>query len=149
MALHVPEVWFWFAETKKNLKNLACRHVCDLVLNYWSHINGKHWLRLFFYFNLLKDMVVSAIGMSFFISALSFRLKFLRLAVSRRRLQLKFKIDLTTILLFLEFFVGICLDLSISYVHGLKSVWIAQLFFFFDDVKVFRWFAWEGFWSGL
>ena len=107
---------------EKNLKHLRCIHVFNLVLNFCSDINEVNWLRLFFYFIVLMGMVVSAIGMIVFIFVLGFRLKFPRLAVSRKRLQFNFKTDLTTILLFLEFFVGICLDLSTSYAHGLKSV---------------------------
>ena len=46
----------------------------------------------------------SVIGMSFLIYVLGFRLKFSRIAVSRKRLQLESKSDLTTTGLFLEFF---------------------------------------------
>ena len=50
-----------------------------------------------------------------------FRLKFSRIALLWKRLQLDSKTDLTRIGLFLEFFVGICLvSLSSSNLHGLK-----------------------------
>ena len=85
--------------------------------------------------------VDSVFGINFFIQVLGFGLKFSRLAVSRKRSQSESKTDLTTTLLFLEFFVGICLDLSTSHLHGLKSVGFAQLLFFFDYIKVFRYFV--------
>ena len=54
----------------------------------------------------------------FWISA--FRFKFSRVAMSRKRLQLESKSDLTTTVLFSEIFVEICLVSSISYLHGLN-----------------------------
>ena len=53
-------------------------------------------------------IVTSVIGMSFFVYVLGFRLKFSRIAVSRKQLQLESKSDLTTAALFLEVFIGIC-----------------------------------------
>ena len=59
-----------------------------------------------------------------------FGLKFSRIAVSRKPLQLDSKTYLTTNGLLLEFFVGICLVSSFSYLRGLKSARIAQTLFF-------------------
>ena len=112
---------FWPAKARKNLNFLRCIHVFDLVLKYCSDIIEGNWLQLLFHFIVLMGIVVSVIGMSFFISVSGFRLKFSRIAVSRKRLQLEPQTDLTTTALFLEFFVGICLVLSTSYLHGLKS----------------------------
>jgi len=64
-------------------------------------------------------------------------LKFSRIAVSLKRLQLESKTDLTTIALVLEFIVGIFRVLSTSYLHGLKSARIAQLLFLLTTSKFF------------
>ena len=117
----MPEMYFWLAKTGRNLNFLRCIHVFNLVLKYCSDINEGNCLQLLFYFILLMGMVASVIGMSFFIHVLGFRLKFSRIAVSRKRLQLESKTDLTTTALFLDLFVGICLVLSTSCLHGLKS----------------------------
>ena len=92
-----------------------------------------------FYFLVLMDIVASVIGMSFFICVSGFRLKFSRIALLRKRLQLDSKTDLITKgLIFVFFFVGICLVSSTSCLHGLKSAKIAQMLFFFDDIKSIR-----------
>ena len=67
------------------------------------------------------DLVASPIAMSFFHLYFSFQFElFSRFAVSQKRLQLESKSYLTTTGLFLQFFVGICLVLPTSYLHGLK-----------------------------
>ena len=111
----MSELCFWPAKTRKNLNFLRCLHVFDLVLKYCSEINEGNWLELLFYFFVLKGIVASVVGMSFF--HLFFRLKFFGIAVSGKRLQLESKTDLTTTTLFLEFFVRICLGSSTSYLH--------------------------------
>ena len=67
-----------------------------------------------------------------------FRLKFSRIALLRKRLQLDSKSDLTTNGLILGFFVGKWLLSLTSYLCGVKSARNAQLLFFFDDIKFFR-----------
>ena len=70
-----------------------------------------------------------------------FGLKFSRFALLLKRLQLDSKIDLTTTGFLLEFYVGMCLNSSSSYLRGLKAARIARVLFFFDDVQSFRLFV--------
>ena len=107
----MPEMCFWPAKTIKNLNFLGCMHVFDMVLKYCSDINEGNLLQLLFYFIVSMGIVASVIGMGLSIYVSGFMLKFSRIAVSRKRLQLESKTDLTTTGLFLEFFVGICLIL--------------------------------------
>ena len=124
---------------EKTLNFLRCIHVIDLVLKYGSDINEQNWLQLFFYFIVLMGIGASVIGMCFFFSCVSgFRLKFFRFALLRKRLQLDSKTDLTTNGFILEFFVGKWILSLTSYLYGLKFARIAQLLFFFDDIKFFR-----------
>ena len=53
-------------------------------------------------------------------------------------MQLDYKNHLTTNGLIMGFFVGKWLLSLTSYLCGLKSAGIAQLLFFFDDMKFFR-----------
>ena len=92
----VPEICFWPIKTKKNLNFLRCIHVFDLVLKFCSDRNEGIWLQFPFYFLVLIDKVASVIDMSVFICFLGFRLKFFRIALLRKRLQLDSKTDLTT-----------------------------------------------------
>ena len=78
---------------EKTLKFLRCIHVIDLVLKYGSDINEGNWLQLLFYFIVLMGIVASAIGLSFFSYVSGFRLKFFRIALLRKRLQLDSKSD--------------------------------------------------------
>ena len=116
---------------EKTLNFLRCIHVFDLVLKYCSDINEGNWLQLLFYFIVLMGIVASVIGMSFFFSYVSgFRLKFSRIALWRKRLQLDSKSDLTTNGLILGFFNAKWPLSLTSYLYGLKSAGIAQLLFF-------------------
>ena len=108
------------------------------MLKYGSDINEGNWLQLVFYLIVLMGTVASVIGMSFFSCVSGFRLKFFRIALLRKRLQLDSKSDLTTNGLILGFFVGYWLLWLTSYLYGLKFAIIAQLFFFFDDINFFR-----------
>ena len=124
---------------EKTLNFLRCIHVIDLVLKYDSDINAENWSQLLFYLIVLMGTVASVIGMSFFLTCVSgFRLKFSRIALLRKRLQLDAKSDLTTNGLILGFFVGKWLLSLTSYLYGLKFARIVQLLFFFDDIKFFR-----------
>ena len=138
MALRVPELCFWPAKTRKSLNFLRCIHVIDLVLKYGSDIYEGNWLQLLFYFIVLMGVVAPVIGMSFFSCVSGFRLKFSRIALLRKRLQLDSKSDLTTNGLILGFFVGKWRLSLTSYLCGVKSTRNAQLLFFFDDIKFFR-----------
>ena len=104
VALCVTELCFWPAKTRINSNFLRCIHVFDLVLKYCSDKTEGNWLQLVFYFLVLTDVVASVIGMSFFIYVWGFRLKFSRIAVSRKRLQLDSKTDLITNGLIFVFF---------------------------------------------
>ena len=90
---------------EKTLNFLRCIHVLDLLLKYPSDINEGNWLQLFFYFIVLMGIVASVIGMSFFSCGSGFILKFSRIALWRKRLQLDSKSDLTTNGLILGFFL--------------------------------------------
>ena len=96
VALCVPEECFWPAQTRKSLNFLRCIYVIDVVLKYGSDINEWNWLQLFFYFIALMGIVAPVIGMSFFSCASGFGLKFSRIALLRKRLQLDSKSELTT-----------------------------------------------------
>ena len=80
----------------KTLNFLRFIYVIELVLKYVSVINEKHWLQILFYFIVLMGIVASVIGMSFFSCVSGFRLKFFRIALLQKRLQLDSKSDLTT-----------------------------------------------------
>ena len=125
---------------------LRCIHVIGLVLNYGSDINEGNWLQLLFYLIVLMVIVASVFGLSFFSYVSGFRLKFSRIALWRKRLQLDSKSDLTTNGLIFGFFVGKWILSSTSYLYGLKVARIAQLLFFFDDIKFFRCLVWGVFW---
>ena len=115
----MPEMYFWPAKTRKSLNFLGCIHVIDLVLKCGSDIDQGNWLQLLFYFIVLMGTVASIFGMSFFFSSVScFRLKFFRIALLRKRLQLDSKSDLTTNGLIWVFF---CWKMA-SFVD-LTSVW--------------------------
>ena len=88
------------------MKFLICLHVFELVLKYGSDINEGNWLQLLFGFIVLVGTVASVIGMSFFGCVSCFRLKFSRIALWWKRMQLDSKSDLTTNALVLGFFVG-------------------------------------------
>ena len=135
---------------EKTLNFLRCIHVFDLVLNYGSDINEGNWLQLPFYFFVLMGIVASVTWKSFFFSCVSaFRLKFYRIALWRKRLQLDSISDLTTNWLILGFFVGKWLLSLTSYLYRLKSARTAQLLIVFDDINFFRCFVWGVFWSVL
>ena len=91
---------------EKTLNFLRCIHVIDLVLKYGSDINEGNWLQLLFYFLVFMGIVTAVIGLSFSSCLSGFRLKFFRIALWRKRLQLDSKNDLTTNGLILGFFVG-------------------------------------------
>ena len=123
---------------EKTLNFLRCIFVIDLVLKYGSDINEGNWLQLFFYFIVLMGIVASVIGMFFFSCVSGSRLKFSRIALLRKRLQLDSKSNLTTNGLIFGFFGGKWILSLTSYLYGLKFARIAQLLFFFDDIKFFR-----------
>ena len=134
---------------EETLKFLRCIHVFDLVLKYGSDINEGNWLQPLFYFIVLIGRVASVTGMSFFSCVSGFILKFSRIALWRKRLQLDSKSDLTTNGLILAFFNGKGLISLTSYLYGLKSARHAQLLLFSDDINFFRCLVWGVFWFVL
>ena len=134
---------------EKTLNFLRCIYVIDLVLKYDSDINEENWLQLLFYLIVLMGIVASVIGLSFFSFVSGFRLKFSRIALWPKRLQLDSKSDLTTNGLILGFFVGKWVLWLTSYLYGLKFAKIAQLLFLLDDINFFRCLVWGVFWSVL
>ena len=133
---------------EKTLNFLRYIHVFDLMLKYGSDINEGNWLQLLFYFIVLMGIVASVVRMSFFTCGSGFILKFSRIALWRKRLQLDCKSDLATNGLILGFFVGKLLLSSTSYLYGLKSARIAQLLVSFDHIS-FRCLVWVAFWCVL
>ena len=149
MALRVPEMCFWPAKTRKSLKFLRGIYVIDLVLKYSSDINEGNWLQLLF-FHCIDWYSCHRYCNEFFFSYVSgFGLKFSRIALWRKHVQLDSKSDLTMNGLILGFFVGKWLLLLTSYLYGLKSARNSLLLFFFDDINVFRSLVWGVFWSVL
>ena len=131
IALCLPKMYLWPAETKKNIKLLEM-HTCLwtgaqmwfrhqwkklVTASFLLHCTEKLWLPL-----LLEWVIFSCVS--------GFRLNFSRLSLQRKRLQLDSKSVLTTNGLILGFFVGKWLPSSTSYLHGLNIAWISQLLFF-------------------
>ena len=150
MALRVPEMCFWPVKTRKNLE-LFEMHTC-----LWP--GAQIWFRHKWSKLVTASLLIHCIdGYSylryrneFFLSCVSgFSLKFSRIALLRKRLQLDSKSDLTTNGLILGVFVGKWLPSLTSYLCGVKSARNAQFFFFFDDIKFFRYSVWGVFWSVL
>ena len=75
------------------------------MLKYGSDINEGNWLQLLFYFNALMSTIFSVLVLGFFSRVSGFRLKFPRIALLPKRLQLESKKDLTTNGLILGFFM--------------------------------------------
>ena len=120
----VPEMFFWLAETRKQLNFLRCFYVFDLVLKYSSDIKEGIDIQLIFYFVILVNIVAPFMRMSFF----HLWVRFSRIVISPKRLQLHSKTDLITNGLSLGFFAGIWLFPLTSYLYGLKSARIGQFF---------------------
>ena len=102
-----------------------CIHVLDLVLKY-----GWHKLRKLVTASLLLHCIdgyscLRCWNELFFSCVSGFRLKFSRIALWRKRLQLASKSNLTTNELILRFFVGKWLLSLTSYLYRLKSARVA------------------------
>ena len=133
LAPLVPELCFWLGELSQNLNFLRCIHAFDLLLKFCSDLNEGIWLHFLFCFIVLMNLVSSVVGMSFF--HLCFKLKFSRIALLRKRLQLDSKTDLITNGLWfflLECASFRCQHCSINWnVHDLPKL------VSFDDIKFF------------
>ena len=104
VALRVPEMCLSPAKTRKNLKFLRCLHVSEQMRKYYSDINENNWLQALFYILAWMGLIALVIGLSFFICVLGVTLKFSRIAVSRKCLQLESKTVLTSTEWFLKLF---------------------------------------------
>ena len=150
VALRVPEMCFWPAKARKNLE------LFEMHTNLWQ--SAQIWFRHKWRKLVIASRLLQCIGgfsclrywNEFFFKCVScFRLKFFRIAVWLKRLQLDSISYLTTNGLILGFFVGKWLLSLTSYLFGLKSARIAQLLFFFDDISFFRCLGLGVFWSVL
>ena len=133
----------------KTLNFLRCINVNDQVLEFGSDINERNWLQLLFYFIKMVSKVVSVVGTKFFTCVSGFRLKFSRIALWRKRMQLDSKSGLTTNGLIPRFFVGKWFLSWTHYLYGLKSARTAHLLFFFEEINFFRYLVCGVFWSVL
>ena len=134
-------------EETKNF--LRCIPVFDRVLKCGSDINERNWLQVLFYFILLMGIVTAILGISFCSCVSRFRLKFSRIALWWKRLQLDSRSDIATNGSISGFFVQKWLISLTSYLSGLQSAPIAQILFVFDENKIFRFLVWGVFWSFL
>ena len=130
-------VFFWPAAIMKKLEHFRCIHVLDLVLKYVSDINERIGIQLLFYFVFLVIIIASFIRVCFFHLWLRFLgWGFLALQCHGNVCNRIPKLIWPRLGYFWRFF-RICLVLSFSYLHGLKSAGIAQMIFFFHDIKSF------------
>ena len=150
MALRVPEMCFWPAKTRKNLENFV------MLTCLWP--GAKMWLRHKWRKLVKASLLIYCIDWyscprywnEFFLFCVSgFRLKFSRIALWRKRLQLDSRSDLATNGSILGFFVQKWLLSMTSYLHGMKLARIAQLLFYIDDIIFFRCLGWGVYWSRL
>ena len=150
MALCVPEMCFWPAKTRKLLEffelhtclwpgaRIWFRHKWKKLVTASPLLHCIDWHSCLRYWN------------EFFLSCVSgFRLKFSRIALWWKSLQLDSRNDLATNGSILEFFVQKWLLSLTSYLCGPKSARIAQLLFVFDDISFFRCLVWDVFWFVL
>ena len=138
VALRVPEMCFWPAKTRKNFElfeMLTCLWPAAQIWfrHKWKKLVTASLLVLYFvWYSCLRYWN------EFFLSCVSgFRLKFSRIALWWKRLQLDSRNDLATIGLVLDFCVQKGLLSLTSYLYGLKSARIAQLLFVFDNINFF------------
>ena len=135
MALRVPEMCFWPAKTRRILEFFETHTCLWRGAQKWF---GHKWRKL-----VTASLLLHCIDWygcprywnEFFFSCVSgFKMKFSRIALWRKRLQLDSKNDLTTNGLILGFFVRRKLLLLTSYLYRLKSARVPQLFFF-DNIN--------------
>ena len=148
VALRVPEMCLLPGKTRKNLSFLSCTQDFDQMRKCYSDINESTWLQLLLYFIVMIHIAALILGMSFLFWISGFKLKFSRVAMSRKRLKFESKTELTAIGLFLEIFVGVCLVSSISYLHGLKFALNCSIFIPLWRYQTFS-IVWGVLWSFL
>ena len=150
MALNVPETCFWPAKNSKILDFFEM-HTC-----LWPGAQkwfGHKWRKL-----VTASLLLLCIDWyscprywnEFFLSCVSgFRLKFSRIALWWKRLQLDSRSDLARKGSILGFFGQKWFLPMTSYLNGVKFARIAQLLAVFDDINIFRCLVWGVFWSVL
>ena len=131
LHLLLPEISFWPANTRIDLKFLRCVQVLDLFLNCCSDIDEKKWKHYFVISLCLWIRLLHCLEWVFSISVSGFRLKFSHNSVSRERLRYDSKTDLMTngqmdrFRLFLEYaffhWLSICLELNLQELLKLVS----------------------------
>ena len=149
MALPKRKMCFWPAKTRKHLDFFEMHTSLEpcaqnLLRHRWRKMNTAS-----FHFHCVSEKSCIACCNEFLTSVSGFRLKFSRIALLRKHLQLDSKSDLTTNGLILGFFGGKWLPSLNSYLYWLKSARIAQLLFFFDDINFFQCLVRGVFWSVL
>ena len=123
----------------ETLNFLRSIHVIDLVLKYGPYIHEGNWLQLFFASLYWLVWLRPLLEWVFFSCVSDFRLKFSRIALWRKRLQLNSKSDLVTNELILGFFVrngfmqwpNICMDWHLQELLNCYSLLTASSFFSF------------------
>ena len=150
MALRVPEMCFWLAKTRKNLEFFKV-HICHWPrAQIWFRDKWRklvtaslllHCIDWFSHFRYSKEFFLSCVS--------GFRLKFSRVALWWKRLQLDSKSDLASNGLILGFSVKNWLLSLTSNLYGLKSATIVQLLIVFEDIKIFQCLVWGVFCSNL
>ena len=100
----MPEICFWPAKTRKELKFLRCIQVLDLFLNCCSDINERTWIHYFVISLCWWIKLHHCLKWVFSICVSAFWLKFSRNSVSRDCSQKDSITELTTIRLILGFF---------------------------------------------
>ena len=128
---------------------LRCIHIFDLVLKDGSDINEGNWLQLLFYLIVLIGIVVSLLEWVFCSCVSGFRLKFFRIALWRKRLQLDSKSDLVTIGLILGFVVANCIFRGLHICMDWNLPELLNCFCLLTTSIFFRCLVWGVFWSVL
>ena len=142
MALRVPELCFWPAKTRKNPWTFRDAYISLTWCSNMAQTYMKETSYSYFFTSLYWLVWLPPLLEWFPFSCIScFGLKFSRIALWRKRMQLDSISDLTTNGLILEFFVQKWLLSSTSYLYGLISARIAQLLIVFDDINFFRCFV--------
>ena len=150
VALRLPEMCFWPAETRKNLEFfLRCIHVFGVVLKYALDINEGIWLQLFFYLIVLMGIVASVMGMSFIRLCFIIYIEVFSYCTLTEKFAIGFQMWFDHEWIDFRVFVGKWLLSLSSYLFALTSARMAQLLFFFDVINFFRYLGWRVFWSVL
>ena len=103
-----------------------------------SDINEKVGVDFLFYFVLLVNIVALFVIKSFFICRSGFCVEVFSYCSVTETFAVRFQNWFDIHWVIFGLFSRICFVLSTSYLHRLTSARIAQMLFFFDDIKSFR-----------